>query len=311
LIPRWALSKRQPIALSDVVRALHSCLGKTETYGQEYNLGGPQVITFREMLQGAAAILEKKRYVVTVPYFHQKLYRAWIRLLNRDIHPDLIRIAIEGLRYDMVVQDNQLQKIIGSKATMIREALQPYLERNRDELLHNPRSTFRPQDDTELRMASRVRSIQRLKLPEGRNAQWMAENYFSWLPNFLQYFVTIEVDSTGSYHFYLRFPKLLLLHFVFKPKHSTPDRRMYFIGGGLMAKILGGRTARMEFRDVLDGKFTIAALHDFNPSMPWLFYVLTQALIHKLSMTTFQKHLEKISPPPNRRMDSNQPKGKQ
>ena len=311
LIPRWALSKRQPIALSDVIRALHFCLGKAETYGQQYDLGGPQVITFREMLQGAAAILGKKRYVFTVPYFHEKLYRAWIRFLNRDIHSDLIRIAIEGLRYDMVVKDNHLQKIIGSKATMIREALQPYLERNREELLHNPRSTFRPQDDTELRMQSRVRSIQRLKLPEGRNAQWMAENYFSWLPNFLQYFVTIEVDSTGSYLFSLRFPKVLLLHFVFKPKHSTPDRRMYFIGGGLMAKILGGRTARMEFRDVLDGKFTIAALHDFNPSMPWLFYVLTQALIHKLSMTTFQKHLEKISPPPKRRMDSNQPKGKQ
>jgi len=164
-------------------------------------------------------------------------------------------------------------------------------------LLHNPRSTFRPQDDTELRTESRVRSIQRLKLPAERNAQWMAENYFSWLPNFLQFFVSIEVDSTGSYRFFLRMPRVLLLHFVFKPQHSTPERRMYFIGGGVMAKILGGRTARMEFRDVLDNQYTIAALHDFNPSLPWLFYVLTQALIHKLSMTTFQKHLEKISPP--------------
>jgi hypothetical protein len=197
----------------------------------------------------------------------------------------------------MVVKDNTLQKTIASKAIMIREALEPYLERNRDVLLHNPRSTFRPQDDTELRMESRVRSIQRLKLPEGRNAQWMAENYFSWLPNFLRLFVTIEVDSTGSYRFFLRLPKVLLLHFAFKPKHSTPDRRMYFIGGGFMAKILGGRTARMEFRDVLDSKFTIAALHDFNPSLPWLFYLLTQALIHKLSMTIFQKHLKKISTP--------------
>jgi hypothetical protein len=216
-------------------------------------------------------------------------------LLNRDIHPDLIRIAIEALRYDMLVKDNFLQKTMASKATMIKEALDPYLAYKKDVLLHNPRSTFRPQDDTELRMDSRVRSIQRLKLPRGRNAQWMADNYFSWLPNFLRLFVTIEVDSTGSYRFFSRLPKVLLLHFVFKPKHSTPERRMYFIGKGLMAKILGGRTARMEFRDVLNREYTIAALHDFNPSLPWLFYVLTQALIHKLSMTIFQKHLGKIT----------------
>ena len=296
LIPRWALSKRQPIALSDVIRALSFCLGNPETYGQHYDIGGPQVINFREMLQGAAAILGKKRYVLALPYLPEKLYRIWIRFLNKDIHSDLIRIAIESLRYDMVVKDNPLQQTINRNATGIREALKPYLEVNKEALLHNPRSFFRPQDDTELRIESRVRSIQRLKLPEGRNAQWMAENYFSWLPNFLQFFVVVDADSTGSYRFYLRMPRLLLLHFVFKPQHSTPNRRMYFIGGGLMAKILGGRTGRMEFRDVLDGKFTIAALHDFNPSLPWLFYVLTQALIHKLSMTTFQKHLEKISP---------------
>ena len=295
-IPRWALSKRQPIALSDVIRALRFCLGNSETYGQNFDVGGPEVINFREMLQGAIDLLGKKRFVFTVPFCPEKLYRACIRLLNRDIHSDLIRIAIESFRYDMVVKDNLLQKTISSKAITIKEALAPYLGGNRDALLQNPRSTFRPQDDTELRTDSRVRSIQRLKLPEGRNAQWMAENYFSWLPNFLQFFVKIDADSTGSYRFYLRIPKLLLLHFEFKPQHSTPERRMYFIGGGIMAKILGGRTARMEFRDVLDNRYTIAALHDFNPSLPWIFYVLTQALIHKLSMTIFQKHLEKISP---------------
>jgi uncharacterized protein YbjT (DUF2867 family) len=299
-VPQWALSKRQPITLTDVIRALRFCLGNSETYGQNFDIGGPQVINFREMLQEAVDTLGKKRLVFTVPFCPEKLYRTLIRLINRDIHSDLIRIAIEGLRYDMVVKDNLLQKTIASKATTIKEALTPYLGPKRRVLLKNPRSTFRPQDDTELRTESRVRSIQRLKLPAGRNAQWMAENYFSWLPYFLQFFVKIDADSTGSYRFYLRIPKFLLLHFVFKPQHSTPNRRMYFIGGGIMAKILGGRTARMEFRDVLDNRYTIAALHDFNPSLPWIFYVLTQALIHKLSMTIFQKHLEKISPDLNK-----------
>jgi hypothetical protein len=70
---------------------------------------------------------------------------------------------------------------------------------------------------------------------------------------------------------------------------------MYFITGGALARALGGRTARLEFRDLLGGRFTLFAIHDFNPALPWFFYRYTQAIIHGLVMKGFQGHMEQAA----------------
>jgi hypothetical protein len=86
-----------------------------------------------------------------------------------------------------------------------------------------------------------------------------------------------------------------LLALTFQPTHSTPDRRMYFITGGVLARFLGGRTARLEFRDLLGGRYSMFAIHDFDPSLPWVFYRFTQAVIHGLVMKGFQGHMEQLA----------------
>jgi hypothetical protein len=142
-------------------------------------------------------------------------------------------------------------------------------------------------------MANPVRSIQRIVLPQGRNATWVADTFFKWLPHFARPFVLCEVDGTGSCRIFSRIPKLHLITLSFQQEHSSSDRRMYFITGGLLAKGHSGLIPRFEFRDVLKGRYTIAAIHDFRPQLPWAFYVLTQAVIHLIAMRTFQKYIKK------------------
>ena len=81
----------------------------------------------------------------------------------------------------------------------------------------------------------------------------------------------------------------------FQQGHSSPDRRMYFITEGLLAKGSDGLYPRMEFRDVLNGRYTIVALHDFIPVLPWGLYFVTQAIIHMIVMRNFQKYIAKIA----------------
>ena len=102
-----------------------------------------------------------------------------------------------------------------------------------------------------------------------------------------------EVDETGTCRIFNRFPRLNLLTLSFQPSHSSPDRRMYFITGGLLHKEHDELKPRFEFRDVLNGRYTIAAIHDFRPRLPWGFYSLTQAVIHLIAMRTFQKYMAK------------------
>jgi len=52
---------------------------------------------------------------------------------------------------------------------------------------------------------------------------------------------------------------------------------------------------RLEFREVLNGRYMLAAIHDFYPALPWYFYIFSQALVHLMVMKLFGRHLRLIS----------------
>jgi len=295
LIPRWALTRKQPIALTDVLRAMRYCLGEEETFSNEYDIGGERILNFKEIMEDAADVLGKKQIILTIPSMPRRLYYWWIRLLDRSAHPGLVRLIIESLQYDVIVKNNPVQEMIIKDALPARKALDPYLEGDDRNLPPNPRRAFQSHEDTDRLMKSRVRSIQRLRRPQNRNAAWVADYYFQWLPRLLRPFLLSEIDSEGSCNIYIRFPRLRILGLTFRPEHSSTRRRMYFITGGLLAKVLGSREARLEFRDIPGNNFTIVAIHDFRPFLPWYFYVASQAVVHKFVMKAYQKHLARLA----------------
>src|SRR5690606_17786672 len=61
ICPSWTTTLTQPIALSDCVELLTWCLGETRTFGESFDVGGPDVLTYRDMMQRAAAALGLKR----------------------------------------------------------------------------------------------------------------------------------------------------------------------------------------------------------------------------------------------------------
>jgi hypothetical protein len=293
VVPRWACGRKQPIALVDVVRAVRYCLGNAETYSRHYDIGGPAVLTYIQILEKAAEALGKKRTMVALPCFPPRLYRWWVRLMDRKAHPGLVRLLVDAIRHDMVARDNPLQRLLIKDALLCRNALDPYLQGHGEGLPANPREATRRLDETQLREESRVRSIQRLTLPPGRNAGWMAQTYFEWLSRFLWPIGACKIDGEGTCHIFTRPLRLPLLTLTFQADRSSPSRQMYFITGGILAKQRASPAARFEFRDVLEGRFTIGAIHDFAPSLPWGFYSATQARAHLFTMKCFQRYLAK------------------
>ena len=236
--------------------------------------------------------LKKKLIVIKVPIFPARLYAWYLHLLDRHAHSALIKLTVEALRHDLVVRDNPLQQFIAKNSVVPREMIDPYLKKL-GRIPPNPRQPFLEKYMAGLRSKSNVRSIQRIVLQQGHNATWVADTFFQWLPHFARPFVLCEVDDTGTCRISSRFPKLHLLTLGFQQEHSSPDRRMYFITGGLLARGHDKLRPRFEFRDVLGGRYTIAAIHDFRPQLPWGLYVLTQAAIHLVAMRTFQKYMIK------------------
>ncbi len=295
IIPQWAIKLHQPISVKDVAKAIHYCVGNRETFGRQYDIGGPDIMSFDEMMRITSSAFGRKRNIITTKYCNPRLYAIWMRLLCRGSNKYVIKRLIESLSQNMLAGDNPLQQVIMKDAEPYFTALSACVDKATDRLLPNPRLNTSKEDNIDLRSESRVRSIQRFTLRENDNAAWLAETFFRWLTEFAKPFISVNIDSDGSCSFFTRFPKLKLLTLTFKPEHSSLHRRMYFVTGGVLLKPMVERKARLEFRDVLNGRFTIGAVHDYTPRLPWYFYISTQAMVHSFVMRAFQKHLEKTT----------------
>jgi nucleoside-diphosphate-sugar epimerase len=294
-LPAWANRPKQPIALRDVLRAVRLCLADWSLAGGQYDIGGPAITDWRGVLGQAADLLGQRPRFVNLPWCPRWLYVWWVRRRSPGTHPALARLMVEDLGFDGVAHDNPLQARLAPDALEPRDFIAPYLGQPDRIGLANPRSAQQASYSAQLREARKVRSIQRMRLPAGRDATWLAGHYFEWLNRVMRPFVSCAMDAEGSWEVRVRGLRLTLLRLSFRPDHSTPDRRMYFITGGVLADRERNNLGRMEFHDVLDGRYCIVAIHEFAPALPWNFYHWTQALAHGFVMGRFQRHMKRLA----------------
>jgi hypothetical protein len=83
-----------------------------------------------------------------------------------------------------------------------------------------------------------------------------------------------------------------LLKLQFIPDRSDDRRQLFYIVGGLLVKRVD--YGWLEFRSVLKGRYVIAAIHEFVPTLPWYMYVLTQAVVHLWVMKSFSRYLRRL-----------------
>ncbi len=287
-LPRLAENEIRPLHLENLLAAFAHCVGNPDTYGGTFDVFGAEAVTLHQMLADTAARLDRKVRFLPWPGLSERSFAALLRATSPSLHPVFLAYLLDLFSAGIQGEDNPVQRA----ATRDWQPFRSTLEQSLQAVVKGAPRPDRSQDDETLRQMRRVRSIQRLQLPEGRNAGWVAERYFPWMGALMKPFVATERGADGSWTVRQKLTRLPLLRLEFKPTHSSPDRRMYFITGGVLAGALGGRTARLEFRDLLQGRFTLFAIHDFNPALPWYFYRFTQAVIHGLVMKGFQGYME-------------------
>jgi hypothetical protein len=82
IAPRWVSTPTQPIALTDVVAYLAGVAGHDGAIGQTFDLGGPDVLTYREMIERIAALRGRRRAIVEVPILSPRLSSYWLHLVT-------------------------------------------------------------------------------------------------------------------------------------------------------------------------------------------------------------------------------------
>jgi len=121
LTPEWVRTECQPIAIRDVVAYLVGVLETPETAGETYEIGGPDVLSYQEMLQTTARLMGRHLRVVPVPVLTPRLSAYWVDLVT-DVPAVVAHPLIEGLRNPVVVTDPAIEHLVAVDKTPFREA---------------------------------------------------------------------------------------------------------------------------------------------------------------------------------------------
>jgi uncharacterized protein YbjT (DUF2867 family) len=126
ITPRWVSTRCQPIAVSDVIAYLVGCLKDERTAGQTYDIGGPELLSYREMMERFAEIRNKHITIFPVPFLTPKLSSYWVGLIT-PVKPSISMPLIEGLGNEVICHDNEIRNILPIPLTTYDEAVKTAL----------------------------------------------------------------------------------------------------------------------------------------------------------------------------------------
>jgi uncharacterized protein YbjT (DUF2867 family) len=123
ICPRWVLTKCQPIAVDDVVDYLARCIEVKESEGKTFDIGGPDVLTYLDMMRKYAKILNKSLQVIIIPFLTPRLSSYWVDLVT-PVRASLARPLIDSLKHDATVRDDSIRQVIPIQLKSFEEAIQ-------------------------------------------------------------------------------------------------------------------------------------------------------------------------------------------
>ncbi len=251
-VPQLAQTMRRPISQADLMTAFRYCVGNPETFGKQYDVFGPEPVSLQRMLEETASVLGCERTNFSLRHFFRNGFspfcsawsiRPYIRICSRTSSR---RFAVTRTEVKIPWREHNPRD-----AMMFHRTLETCIREEQKKKIEKEPDRRRQRNDEILRMTGRVRSIQRLKLPAGRNATWVAEQYYSWMGKLFQPILSTVRSADGSWIVLAHPGSINLLKLTFIPGHSSPDRRMYFITGGILRRFSGAGRPVSSFETCL------------------------------------------------------------
>ncbi|MBW3468009.1 NAD(P)H-binding protein [Arthrospiribacter ruber] len=286
MCPKWTLSHTQAISLKNTLEIMDVCIGNEETYDRAYEIGSPEVLTYKEMLEITAKVMGKRRWIFSVPVFSVGLSKLWVSFFGETPY-SLVSPLVHSLKHTLTVAED----LIFDQADI---QYQTYKEAVIDALDPDAEKPKLPEFKSSDGKMNTVRSIQRLPGTRHQSAMWVANRYKLWLPTFFSFLINAEETADGEvrFYFFLR-TNNPMLRLKWVPDRSDVKRQLFYISGGWLVKRFD--YGWLEFREVMDGRHIISAIHEFVPRLPWYVYINTQAKLHLWVMNRFKNYLKKFN----------------
>jgi len=122
ICPRWINTRSQPIAVQDVISYLVGSLNEPATAGQSFDIGGPDIVTYRDMMRVYARVRGLHRLILTVPFLTPRLSAYWVNLVT-PVPSGIVFPLVEGLKTEVICRDNRIRNLIPIDLMSIEEAI--------------------------------------------------------------------------------------------------------------------------------------------------------------------------------------------
>ncbi|MGQ9644763.1 MAG: SDR family oxidoreductase [Ignavibacterium sp.] len=123
ITPKWLNTKHQPIAIRNILEYLTGVLLKPETFNKSFDVGGPDVLSYKEMLLQFAEVRGLKRFIITVPVMTPRLSSYWLYFVTSTSYMLAVNL-VNSMKVEVVAKDNELEKMLGIKPISYKEAVQ-------------------------------------------------------------------------------------------------------------------------------------------------------------------------------------------
>ncbi len=111
IAPRWLKTKSQPIALRNVLQYLDGVMLREKAYNRVFDIGGPEVLTYKQMLLKFADVRHLPRRIFTVPFLSPRLSSLWLYFVTSTSF-DLARSLVDSMKNEVVVQHQGIEEIV-------------------------------------------------------------------------------------------------------------------------------------------------------------------------------------------------------
>ena len=122
MCPRWINTRSQPIDIQNVISYLVGCLRQPATAGLTLDIGGPDIITYRAMMQIYARVRGLHRFLFTVPVLTPRLSAYWINLVT-PVPAGIVFPLVEGLKNEVICRDNRIRDLVPVDLINMQQAI--------------------------------------------------------------------------------------------------------------------------------------------------------------------------------------------
>jgi len=182
--PKWVNTKCQPIGIRDVLAYLIGVLYNEKAYNQTFDIGGPDVLTYKEMMFGYAKERGLKRWIFTIPVLTPRLSSLWLNMIT-PVPYSLARSLVDSMKNEVICKDNRIKEVVPRECLTYAESLHLAFEKiDQNSIVSSWKDAFnrgylRSNFMDQIKVPQNGTLEYKVKMPFERKAEEVFENIWS------------------------------------------------------------------------------------------------------------------------------------